>query len=181
MRDKTNEPKQEGMQSKQATVHSSGTITDTSLAQIREQIKNVMIPLLIKVFHLKLEAQQATSPPSRLHKKEPHAQLEDVIGHLQRLDEDLKQLGLWSQSCRSQIHKVLNEIEEEVKPPSFSSTTATHPHVQKFLADAIATQKEGGKTQKPLTYTQKEVLYPSQDCEFPKTNPPHWWQKIFGS
>ena len=35
---------------------------DSSLNQLQGQIKNVMIPLLIKIFQLRLEVQQTNSP-----------------------------------------------------------------------------------------------------------------------
>ena len=38
---------------------SIGPLSDPGLAILREQVKNIMIPLLIKVFHIKLQVQQA--------------------------------------------------------------------------------------------------------------------------
>ncbi len=48
----------------------AGTLSDPSLIQLRDQIKKVMIPLLIKTFQFKLELSQSLSLPSRLkHQK----------------------------------------------------------------------------------------------------------------
>jgi hypothetical protein len=118
---------------------------DAGLRQLQEQIKNVMIPLLIKVFQLRLEVQQSISPPSRLQNKQPKASLQELIENLSQLHQDLKLLQSWNQSCQIQIEKVLQEALE--KPSSsLSSSVKTgsspiHPAVQKSFQGAILSKK----------------------------------------
>ena len=87
---------------------------DSSLNQLQGQIKNVMIPLLIKIFQLRLEVQQTNSPPSRLQNAKPKASLEELIEQLSQLNQDLKLLQNWNQSCQMQIEKVLQEANDRI-------------------------------------------------------------------
>lgn len=103
-----------------------GNITDASLNSLRDQIKNVMIPLLIKIFQLKLELNQAMSLPSRLQTKSNGSPAE-LLAELTQLDEDLKSLELWCESARNQIAKAKSIPGEERSPPSFSTTNPTTP------------------------------------------------------
>ena len=107
---------------------------DPGLSQLQGQIKNVMIPLLIKIFQLRLEVQQTTSPPSRLQSSKPRISLDDLIGQLLRLDEDLKLLHIWNQSCQTQLEKVLHEAKEGTAGSlghSVKSNYKEHPAVRK--------------------------------------------------
>jgi hypothetical protein len=117
---------------------------DNGLQQLQGQIKNVMIPLLIKIFQLRLEVQQATSPPSRLQNAQPKASLEELIEQLSELSQDLKILQSWNQSCQMHIEKILQENRDGI-PSSFSSTVKTdqriHPAVQKSFQGAILSKK----------------------------------------
>jgi len=121
---------------------------DPGLGQLRDQVKKVMIPLLIKIFELKLSAQQAKTPPSRLYKQigEPP---EKIRKQLEKLDDNLKQLQLWCHSCQNQISKALSEIEETGEKPvrSASSESTGHPGVKKSFSDAIGSnQNEDSKS-----------------------------------
>lgn len=71
-----------------------------------------MVPLLIRIFEMKLAAQQAHTPPSRLEKKVPVA-IEEIRKQLLQLQSDLKQLDLWIQGAEKQIERALLECEEE--------------------------------------------------------------------
>ncbi|MES2345084.1 MAG: hypothetical protein V4494_04005 [Chlamydiota bacterium] len=82
---------------------------DPNLGQLRAQIKKVMIPLLIRIFELKLAAQQANTPPSRLQKKH-NEPVEDILSHLKNLEEELRLLQLWCHSCQKQVERALGEI-----------------------------------------------------------------------
>ncbi len=84
------------------TVHFSqlGDLQEGSLKELREQIKKVMIPLLIKTFQSQIDSPEA---------------LQEEIEQLKSLDRDLYTLQQWCQSCRSQIHKALSPPEEERK------------------------------------------------------------------
>jgi hypothetical protein len=168
-------------------ITSSGSISDPSLSQLREQIKNAMIPLLIKVFHLRLEVQQASSPPSRLHHKTTKAPIDDLVVQLQKLDEDLKLLQLWSQSCRNQVHKVLQEAQEDLtqSPPNqFHSKSQTHPGMQKSFAEAVSSQQESAKQAKSLqAYSKESHDNDSNHSALEKESdesPRPWWQKMLG-
>jgi hypothetical protein len=84
---------------------------DADLSQLREQIKKIMIPKLIRVFELKLAAQQASMPPSRLLGSRPDApKIDEILAELSSLQEDLKVLQLWTESCCKQVNKALEEI-----------------------------------------------------------------------
>ena len=131
-------------------ITSSKPAMDPGLCQLQSQIKNVMIPLLIKIFQLRLEVQQSTTPPSRLHSTAPKVCLDDLIQQLQRLDSDIKLLHIWNQSCQTQIEKVLQEAKEghiaslgnSVKPDY-----KLHPSVQKSFQGAFLS---GEKKPAPL-------------------------------
>ena len=96
-------------------------IGDSSLNSLREQIKQAMIPLLIKVFHWKTELSQSMSPPSLLPKALLKQPPEEVVSQLKKLDEDLHLLIQWCQSSRNQIGKALDVAAEEQKPLSTKS------------------------------------------------------------
>lgn len=102
----------------------SSDAAEPTLSQLRGQIKKVMIPLLIKIFELKLSAQQAKSPPSRLHRTRPES-LEDVSHQLEALKSDLNVLHLWCASCEKQIERALKEIEHfSASPQSVRVSTS---------------------------------------------------------
>lgn len=127
------------------TITSKEAPQDTGLRQLQEQIKNVMIPLLIKIFQLRLEVQQTISPPSRLQNTQPKANLEELIKNLSELSQDLKLLQSWNQSCQIHIEKVLQEALE--KPTSSlngfikTGSSPIHPAVQKSFQGAILSKK----------------------------------------
>ncbi len=107
---------------------------DPGLSQLQGQIKNVMIPLLIKIFQLRLEVQQTTSPPSRLQSTKLKVTLEDLTQQLLRLDEDLKLLHIWNQSCQTQLEKVLHEARQGTAASlgdSVKPDYRAHPAVRK--------------------------------------------------
>jgi hypothetical protein len=68
---------------------------DPSLRELREQIKNVMLPLLLKVFQLKIHASTEDAEESSIQK-------------LKLLDKDIKTLMLWCQTCIKQMQEALN-------------------------------------------------------------------------
>ena len=126
------------------SITSSEPLSDHGLSQLREQIKNVMIPLLIKVFQLRLEVQQTATPPSRLQSQKPKASLPELIEQLELLDNDLKLLQIWNQSCHTQIEKVLLEAHKEI-PFSLTNSIKTkqdmNPSVHKSFQKAMREQK----------------------------------------
>lgn len=116
------------------------SISDVHLSELKNQIKKVMIPLLIKIFELKLAAQQANTP-SRLYKKSSESP-EEIRSKLQKLDADLQLLYLWVISCKKQIEKALDETEfkqpklekERVKSPQpEEAQTSSFLRLKKWL------------------------------------------------
>jgi hypothetical protein len=92
--------------------------SDADLSQLREQIKKIMIPKLIRVFELKLAAQQASMPPSRLLGNTPDKnKIEEILDQLTSLKDDLQLLGLWCKSCQNQVDKALEEISTSMSKP----------------------------------------------------------------
>jgi hypothetical protein len=110
--------------------------SDPNLSQLRAQIKKVMIPLLIKIFELKLAAQQAKTPPSRLQKKQEESG-EEIRAQLESLEQDLKVLHLWCISCQKQIEKALKETdpaEEQAPRHTTPSKAESHPAISNWLS-----------------------------------------------
>ena len=120
---------------------SSTNSTDQGLSLLREHTKNVMIPLLIKVFQTRLEAQKIAEPPSRLSSAKPKASLSELLEQLTHLDEELKLQYLWVESTRTQLQKIITELKQI--PPA--STThhikkegMADPAIQKSFQDVIS-------------------------------------------
>lgn len=85
-------------------------ICDPQLSELKDKIKQVMIPLMIRVFELKLTTQLVNCPTSRLINK-PEQPTDEIRLQLEQLKEDLKLLLLWVQSCQKQVDKTLAETE----------------------------------------------------------------------
>jgi hypothetical protein len=152
-----------------------GPLADPGLAMLRETVKNVMIPLLIKVFHVKLEVQQASSPPSRLQNKQPEHKVDDLIGQLSKLDEDLQLMIGWCQSCRNQVQKVITEVHQECKSPSpIHSAIHTNPAVQKSFTEALAGQNE--QLKKANSYCSVTETQAASSLIEKKEK---WWNRFF--
>jgi hypothetical protein len=87
--------------------------SDADLTQLRQQIKKIMIPKLIRVFELKLAAQQASMPPSRLLGNRPdETKLEEILAELGSLKDDVYLLQLWCDNCQKQVNKAIEEVSE---------------------------------------------------------------------
>jgi hypothetical protein len=83
-----------------------GTMQDSSLTQLREQIKNVMLPLLLKVFQLKIHINKEIMLDAL-----PITEGGDegsTVHKLKLLDKDIKTLMMWCQACIKQIQEALN-------------------------------------------------------------------------
>jgi len=145
-------------------ITSSEPPKDPGLSQLRSQIKNVMIPLLIKVFQIRLEVQQTTSPPSRLQSSKPKVSLEDLTQQLNLLNADLKLLHIWNQSCQKQIEKVLNEADQGYST-SFSNSIKQdykiHPSVQKSFQGALLSGREKTQPKAPLSFWKQCLKHTS--------------------
>ena len=153
----------------------AGSLSDPSLSQLRDQIKKVMIPLLIKTFQFKLELSQSLSLPSRIQSKKNNRSSEEIIEQLKTLDNDLKVLLLWCQSCRSQIQKALCVPEEEQKNTVAISSTSTHPAVAKSFNEAVSAQTSF--FQQHSFQEKDEELAASIDDAGEKS----WWNKFIGN
>lgn len=154
----------------------TGALSEPSLGQLRDQIKKVMIPLLIKTFQCKLELSQSLSLPSRLQSnKNPHTPKE-IEEQLKTLDNDLKVLLLWCQSCRSQIHKALTPPEEEQKNTVTNPSSAAHPAAIKSFNEAVSAQSSFFRQQ--LAQEKEEEPPPDSSSEEPQKT---WWEKLLGN
>jgi hypothetical protein len=154
----------------------AGQLNDPSLIQLRDQIKKVMIPLLIKTFQFKLELSQALSLPSRLQSQKNQRSPEEITEQLKTLDNDLKVLFLWCQSCRSQIQKALATPEEEQKNTVALPTIATaNPAVSKSFSEAVSAQSSFFQQQ---THMDKEEEKPIDSDPSPSQKT--WWEKLTG-
>ena len=153
----------------------AGSIDDLSLNQLRDHIKKVMIPLLIKSFQLKLELSQAISLPSRLQPVKPKQSSDEIIAQLKQLDKDLQVLMLWCQSCRNQIQKAIALPEEEVKSVSASSpSSASNPAVSKSFSEAVTAQSSHFKG--ALT---KDDPASEKTASVKIVKKKHWWDRFF--
>lgn len=154
----------------------AGPLSDPSLSQLRDQIKKVMIPLLIKTFQYKLELSQSLSLPSRLQSQKNQRSPEEIIDHLKTLDNDLKVLLLWCQSCRSQIQKALSSPDEEQKKALSTSIPAPgNTAVSKSFSEAVSAQSSFFQQQ---TGQEKEKNASSDESETASSKT--WWEKFIG-
>lgn len=91
----------------------SHAFSDADLTQLRQQIKKIMIPKLIRVFELKLAAQQASMPHSRLLGNRPdETKLDEILAELSSLKDDVNLLQLWCDNCQKQVNKAIEEVSE---------------------------------------------------------------------
>ena len=70
--------------------------------------------------------------------------LEDLIQQLNRLDEDLKLLHIWNQSCQTQIEKVIQEAKQGSIPSLGNSVQKDYkmnPAVQKSFQGAFSSKQ----------------------------------------
>lgn len=161
------------MESSETVFSQAGNIGDPSLNQLRDQIKKVMIPLLIKTFQLKLEHNQALSMPSRLQNNPCRRSREEIVEQLHQLDQDVKMLQLWCQSCRGQIQKALIVQEEEQKSPIAGAVpSAPNPAVSKSFCNAVSGQPS-------LFQIESEEAASEQECS-PSTAQERkkWWRSL---
>jgi hypothetical protein len=119
-------------------IHDKGP-AEPSLASLREQVKNVMIPLLIRIFHLKIEAQHSLALPSRLTVRGKEKDSQEILKELQKIDEDLKVMITWCQSTRGQLLKAIKELSESNKstPPMQTAASPSTSFAQKSFIEAI--------------------------------------------
>jgi hypothetical protein len=163
-----------------------GNVQDCTLGSLREMIKNAMIPLLIKVFEMKLAAQQAQTPPSRLQ-RHPQESLDKIREQLEALHQDLNLLQLWCESSQKQIVKALKETEEPHTASSLHTASSEHrsnPAIEKSFTDAFSSSvKEEECAHPPRPHMEK---LPDANCssadiesapEFPKMK--GWLRKFF--
>lgn len=98
------------------------TFSDADLSLLREQIKRIMIPKLIRVFELKLAAQQASMPPSRLMGNRPDlGKLQEIQNELDTLKNDIQLLLAWSENCLKQVDRAIEEVTESKRKMEHST------------------------------------------------------------
>lgn len=100
-----------------------GTIQDPSLTQLREQIKNVMLPLLLKVFQLKIHVNKETTIDTQINTEDNE---ESNIQKLKLLDKDIKTLMLWCQTCIKQMQEATNIDPENSRFKKLSPDPQNH-------------------------------------------------------
>ena len=101
-----------------------GVIQDSSLLRLRDQIKDVMLPLLLKVFQCKIHINKETilnTPSETMHE-------ESIIHKLKLLDKDIKTLMLWCQTCNKQIQEALNIDPENARFKSLNLQELSRRH-----------------------------------------------------
>lgn len=103
-------------------MQAAGAVSEPGLSQLQEQIKSVMIPLLMEIFSLKEAAQECNSPPTRLSIS-PTMSRQEVEGRLEKLKEDLLSIQRWTQHCVTRVQQVLSETQEQqiISPVSTKS------------------------------------------------------------
>jgi hypothetical protein len=148
----------------------TGALNEPSLNQLRDQIKKVMIPLLIKTFQCKLELDQSLSLPSRLQNSKTSYTPEEIEEQLRTLDNDLKVLHLWCQSCRSQIQKALTPPEEEQKNTVAASASSSHPAVAKSFNEAVSAQS---------FFREQQLSQEKEEAASTEKPQKTWWEKLF--
>jgi hypothetical protein len=99
----------------------TGGLRDAALSALREHIKEVMIPLLIRSFQTPSQAG------------------DDVSRQLQALDVDLKNLLRWCHSCRGHIHKALTLAAEQkaLVPGSATQESVSSKTVRHILEERL--------------------------------------------
>jgi hypothetical protein len=145
---------------------------DSGLKTLREQVKNVMIPLLINIFQMKLRAQEMSRPPSRLQSKEPKIKMDELRSQLTLLDDDLKMTMGWLESARHQISKVMDEMDSEQPPHRLiRSGFSSSPSIQKSFSDAMTHKQNEGK----------EISLQTESEELAEKKSPSIWSRFFKS
>ncbi|MGC1878208.1 MAG: hypothetical protein WA347_05725 [Rhabdochlamydiaceae bacterium] len=158
----------------------AGTLSDPSLSQLRDQIKKIMIPLLIKTFQFKLELSQSLSLPSRLHSQKNERSPKETIEQLKTLDNDLKVLLLWCQSCRSQIQKALSVPQEEQKNTMTASPSSPSDiAVLKSFNEAVSAQASFFQQQTVQETDPPSKKRAARHISRPSTQK-SWWKKLIG-
>lgn len=143
----------------------ASSISEPALNGLRDQIKKIMIPMLIKIFQFKLEHSQAEPLPSRLSKEKKSPLPQETVDQVKLLDEDLHLLILWCQSCRGQIAKALAPPETEGEQ-KITQPTAQHLSelLKKSFSDAISSQLKTTTPSRPL----------GKACDTPPTKSSIW-------
>jgi hypothetical protein len=151
----------------------TGPLREPSLSQLRDQIKKIMIPLLIRTFQFKLELSQSLSLPSRLQNQRDTRSPEEILEQLKTLDNDLKVLFLWCQSCRNQIHRALAVPEEEQKNTDATLFAPAHPAVAKSFNEAVSAQD---------SFFQQQAAQEKEKDSLAASSPQKtWWDKLLGN
>ncbi len=159
---------------KSAHFTQTSALNDPSLSQLRDQIKKVMIPLLIKIFQLKLELNQSLSLPSRLQSQKNQRTSHEILAQLNTLDNDLHLLLLWCQSCRHQINKaIVSSGEEQKNTVATTSASTPHPAIAKSFHEALSAQTSFFQQHSPKEMENgKPEAAPAASCQ------KSWWKKL---
>jgi hypothetical protein len=140
----------------------NGNNDESQLSLLRDNIKNVMIPLLIKVFEMKLAAQQTKMPPSRLQKNPAPDSLAKIREQLEQLLQNVNLLSLWCESAQKQIIKAIKETEETA-PSSFHqmapSFPSIHPAIEKSFSETFGLKEREEKVEEKKKNWFKKIFH----------------------
>lgn len=136
----------------------TNALHDRSLEELRDHIKKVMIPLLIRTFQFSNES--VMIPKSQENSK--GSSLLDASAQLKALDNDLKNLQLWCQNCRGQIQKALTPSGPQKAVP------------------VIQASSEGLSRKKFINLIAGRVFRsrPSSPRTDPCKRAPSWWRRF---
>ncbi len=112
-------------------------LSQKGLSELRQKIKEVMLPLLIQIFHLRNAKQDQI--PSRLT-LEPDGKGEEATQQLLLLQQEITQLSHWCTSCLAQIERALSEDGTK----AFKPHTASIEPTEKRLAHLFTKEESAG-------------------------------------
>lgn len=150
---------------------SEESLNDPGLLQLREQTKNVMIPLLIKAFRLRSEGNRLSAPPSRLCKEEKDLSKEEVIARLSALADDLEQQRIWIESGKNQVEKILAELQEEgcrTKCNRIETNTKGHVAAQSFFHKTFSRERSPSSEKRTRMHRIRSFLCKILKKKFPR-------------
>lgn len=139
-------------------------LSHPGLGELRQRIKEVMIPLLIHIFHLRQT--NSEEPTAQTLIETPSQKESEIVQKLYVLKNDLTHLSLWCSSCLSQIEKALTPpkmqqltqccTSKKTSNLKFSQLFSHHKHAPSTLS---LLEKFKGREKQSL---EKESAHPSR-------------------
>lgn len=125
---------------------------DTSLEALRDRIKTVMLPLLIRAFRFPHEPDRML----KLQEGREDCSFVEAWAQLKTLDHDLINLELWCQNCRSHIQRALDVASQPKPPPVIQVSRSVSPG--KKMISLIARRVFGVRSYPARTESTKETF-----------------------